>query len=459
MKIKHAVILVSVVLLTAVSCKGPVEKVSEWPYVLFAGDYPDPSIFVDGKDYYMTFTANYWLPALPIWHSTDMVNWEHIGNALEKYIGTVWAADIQKIDGRYVIYFPAGHEIYAVYADAMAGPWSDPVSLGIHAIDPGYVENESGARCLYVNGGRMTALSSDGLSTVGELRQVYDAWPIPDTWEVECECLESPKLMKHDGWYYIVSAEGGTAGPATSHMAAVHRSRQIEGPWEASPYNPVVHTWSADEEWWSKGHGTLFADVDGQWWMVYHAYRKGYHTLGRHTLLEPMTWTEDGWPVADSTAVRKLPKRRTTPALQWQSWRGNEGLRAAVTGDTCYTFTAHVDISGTTEKAGVMLSYNNNHFTGLTIDKHELCVWHDGQRAAMRHNEVGESLYVRIVNDRQQVTLAVGSDVKHLQPVGGVYDVSEMHHNNICGFMSLRPAQRQPSGCVIDDIKYEPIAH
>lgn len=461
---KHFVRLLFVaVFFAALSCtpsdKTATEEVSQWPMVLFAGDYPDPSILVEGSDYYLTCTSNYWLPALPIWHSTDLVNWEFVCYALDKYIGTVWAPDIQKIDGRYVIYFPANSKIYAVYADSIAGPWSDPVDLGVGAIDPGFVEGADGHRCLYFNGGWMADLAADGLSIVGEPRPAYEPWPIPDDWVVECTCLESPKLLEHDGWYYIISAQGGTAGPATSHMAVAHRSRQIKGPWEASPYNPVVHTWSADEQWWSKGHGTLFADAQGQWWMVYHAYRKGYHTLGRHTLLEPMTWTADGWPVADSTAVRRMAVRTRPAELQWTAWKGSKMLQTAVTGDTCYSFSAKVDIRQMQEgEAGVLLSYSSRSFTGMTVDSDTLRIWHEGQLVSALPNAIGDTLCMKIVNDCHRVNLFAGVDASSLQPMGSTLDVSGMHHNKLGSFMSLRPALQQPAGAVIDQIAYTPSA-
>ena len=86
-------------------------------------------------------------------------------------------------------------------------------------------------------------------------------------------------------------------------MVVSARSRSIDGPWENSPYNPVVHTKSADEKWWSKGHGTLVEGPDGEWYLVYHAYEKGFYTLGRQTLLEPVKWTDDGWFVSKGDDV------------------------------------------------------------------------------------------------------------------------------------------------------------
>ena len=80
-------------------------------------------------------------------------------------------------------------------------------------------------------------------------------------------------VYKRQGSYYLMCAEGGTLGPPTAHMAVLARSKSINGPWENSPYNPVVHTSGNDEKWWNKGHGSLIDTPDGNWYIVYHAYR------------------------------------------------------------------------------------------------------------------------------------------------------------------------------------------
>ncbi|MCQ5209161.1 family 43 glycosylhydrolase, partial [Bacteroides thetaiotaomicron] len=71
---------------------------------------------------------------------------------------------------------------------------------------------------------------------------------------------------------------------------------------ENSPYTPVVHTYSANDNCCSKGHGTLIDDVNGNWRIVYHAYAKGYHTQARSTLIEPNEWTAEGCYRTKSTA-------------------------------------------------------------------------------------------------------------------------------------------------------------
>jgi xylan 1,4-beta-xylosidase len=70
---------------------------------IMAGDHPDPSILKDGEDYYMTFSTFDAYPGLIIWHSKDLVNWQPIGPALTRNIGSVWAPELCKHKGRYFL--------------------------------------------------------------------------------------------------------------------------------------------------------------------------------------------------------------------------------------------------------------------------------------------------------------------------------------------------------------------
>jgi len=440
-----------ILLCAAIACTGNNKSVnseaqasSRWPAVLFAGDYPDPSILVDGEDFYMTFTTTYWIPSLPIWHSRDLVNWELVGNALNKFIGTVWAPDFQKVDGRYYIYFPAGRRIYTVWADDVRGPWSEPVDMGLSAIDPGLGIGEYGGKVLYLNGGLMGHLTPDGLAFTDEPQKAYEPWPIPEDWEVEGVYLESPKIFKRDGWFYLISAEGGTAGPATSHMCVIHRSRSVEGPWESMPGNPLVHTWSADEQWWSKGHGTVFEDSKGQWWVLYHAYRNGFYTLGRHTLLDPIEWDKDGWPYVDSNSTRTLPGRTAKIEPVWMRWQGDDSILAAITGETVYTLSARIDVAPDAT-AGLLLSYSGKSFSGVTTDGKVFKIYHEGNLIKEENNPYGRKVWMKIRNHSNKVSLFAGTSGRKLRMIGDTLDVSGMHHNNLKGFMSLRPALTQSS--------------
>jgi xylan 1,4-beta-xylosidase len=262
---------------------------------IFAGDYPDPSLIRDGDDYYIVHSSFEYYPGLLIWHSKDLINWTPVTNALHKYVGSVWAPDLVKYKNKYYIYFPANNEIYVVTANSISGPWSDPIDLKINNIDPGHFIDENGKRYLYSANGGYVPLSDDGLSVIGETKHVYNGWPIPRDWTIECFCLEGPKITKRGDYYYLTVAEGGTAGPATGHMIVSARSKSPFGPWENSPFNPIERTINNSERWWSKGHGTLFEDAKGDWWIVFHGYENGHYNMGRQTLLQPVEWSKDGW--------------------------------------------------------------------------------------------------------------------------------------------------------------------
>ena len=235
---------------------------------ILGGDYPDPTIMREGKDYYMTHSAFDYQPGLTVWHSRDLVNWEPISYALKTYLGSVWAPDICKYKDRYYIYFTVAsrpRSNYVVWAKSPYGPWSDPINLQVQNIDPCHVVGEDGSRWLFMSGGKRVKLRDDGLSIVpGTEEVVYKGWPIPEDWITEGMALEGPKLRKIGKYFYYMNAEGGTAGPPTSHMVVQARSESINGPWVDAPNNPLIHTWSNDERWWSKGHGSIIDTPDGQ---------------------------------------------------------------------------------------------------------------------------------------------------------------------------------------------------
>ena len=122
---------------------------------IMAGDHPDPSILKDGEDYFMTFSSFDAYPGLVIWHSRDLVNWQPLTAALTTNIGSVWAPELCKHEGRYYLYIPAkepgNNSCYVIWADAIEGPWSEPIDLKLPKhIDPGHAVGEDGTRWLFL---------------------------------------------------------------------------------------------------------------------------------------------------------------------------------------------------------------------------------------------------------------------------------------------------------------------
>lgn len=273
---------------------------------ILAGDYADVAVVRVGADYYLTHCCGNPRGMLA-WHSRDLVNWEPYAQIPVPAKGSIWAPELVHYHGFFYLYLPLmppgnGHN-WVMTAPSMRGPWTTPVDLGVPGIDPGHIVDEQGNRFLYVDAGRVIPMTPDGLGITGTLGKVYDGWQYPEDWVDECFCLEAPKLFRRGEYYYLISAQGGTAGPATSHMAVVARSRSPIGPWENSRFNPLIRTQSRSDRWWSQGHGVLIDDIEGNWWMLYHAIENGYRSLGRQTLLMPIEWTEDNWPRVKGGAV------------------------------------------------------------------------------------------------------------------------------------------------------------
>ena len=266
---------------------------------IMAGDHPDPSILKDGDDYYMTFSS---FDAYPGPGDLALARSRQLAADRSRRCSRMSARCGRRISSSTraatTSTFPGiapNRSNYVIWADNIRGPWSAPIDLKLTRIDPGHAVGPDGKRYLFLSAGELVQLADDGLSTMGAPKKIYDGWKYPADWIVETFAQEGPKILRRGDYYYMVLAEGGTAGPPTGHMIVAARSKTIEGPWENSPHNPILRTQSRDERWWSKGHGTLVEDRAGKWWMVYHAYENGFYTLGRQTLLEPIEWTADGW--------------------------------------------------------------------------------------------------------------------------------------------------------------------
>lgn len=453
---------------------------------IMSGDHPDPTILKDGRDYYMTFSTFESYPGLVIWHSRDLINWTPITAALTKYIGSVWAPELIKHKGRYFLYIPTKNPTtsWVIWADKIEGPWSEPIDLKLpNHIDPGHAVGEDGSRWLFLSGGDRVRLSDDGLKRIGEPEHVYDLWHYPEEWIVEGFAPEGPKITRHGGYFYMITAVGGTAGPPTGHMVIAARSKSIHGPWENCPHNPLVRTTDASEKWWSRGHATLVEGPAGDWWTVYHGFENGYWTLGRQTLLDAVEWTADGWlrmkggdlsqPLAapkggskagphglalsDDFAKLELGRKWNffKPAPDEPTRARTEGgaliLKARgvapssssplllIAGDTAYQFECDIEIApgGT---AGLILFYDEKLYCGLGFDETRFVTHQYGIERARPANPHGRRMIMRVTNDRHIISFHTSGDGgKTWKRFDRGMEVSGYHHNVRGGFLMLRP--------------------
>lgn len=485
-KLKSQLFFIQILLLaiTLVNCKNqqqPEQTKEEATYSnpILGGDYPDPSILRVGSDYYMTHSSFNYYPGLIIWHSTDLIHWERISHALTQNVGSVWAPDLVFVNDKYFIYFPAGGTNWVVYADSPNGPWSEPVDLKLNGfIDPGHVVDDKGNRYLYLSKGYVVKLTSDGLSTTEEPIFNYEGWQFPKEWSTECFCLESPKSTVKDGYYHLITAEGGTAGPATAHMVVSARAKSPYGPFENSPYNPIVHTKNRGERWWNQGHGTLVDDINGNWWIMYHGYEKNYQTLGRQTLMLPIEWTKDGWfKVPDSINASnqiKIPQLKLSDAsrslsdnfdnqelnLQWQFYKDYNPERIQFkdnalvlkakgesfadsspllvnSADKKYEIQIEYTLSIDAE-IGLCLYYNEVANMHISVTENQFTVYNRQKKKISEPNNFGKHGFLRILNDENEVSFYYSSDGKKWNRLERSIESSGFNHNVFGEFLSLR---------------------
>lgn len=331
---------------------------------ILAGFYPDPSIVRVGEDYYIVNSSFAWFPGVPIFHSRDLVNWTQIGHVLDRpsqlaldgagVSGGIFAPTIRYHDGLFYMITTnvTGTGNFYVTATKPAGPWSDPVRLPeIDGIDPSFFFDDDGSAYIVHNGpppGNKPEYNGhraiwlfpfntktgkvDGPGKIivngGVDISKHPVW------------IEGPHLYKHDGFYYLMAAEGGTA---ENHSEVIFRSRKVMGPFEPYTRNPILAQRdlpdSRPHPITSTGHADLVETQNGEWWAVFlgcEPYKDGFYNTGRETFLLPVKWV-DGWPVIlpAGQAVSRVSRRPSlpsapTPAIPTHgSFSWTDGFRGA----------------------------------------------------------------------------------------------------------------------------------
>ena len=326
----------------AIDAKAP-ESETDYRNPVLPGFHPDPSIVRVGDDFYAVTSTFSWFPGLPILHSTDLVNWRLIGNAIDRpeqmdfsRLGTnrgLFAPAIEHHDGKFWIVntcIDCGDN-FVITATDPAGPWSNPKWLDFGGIDPSLYFAEDGTAWIVYNdappgepryeGHRalwMQQFDLEAMQVLPERTLLVDGGVDPSTNPI---WAEGPHIYKVDGWYYLLAAEGGTAD---QHSQTIYRSRELQGPYEPGPFNPILTQRDLSPDRPDRVEATGHADIvqldDGTWWGVFLATRPfaGQSTLlGRETFLLPLEWI-DGWPrfLDRGEAVPMELKRPNLPSAE-----------------------------------------------------------------------------------------------------------------------------------------------
>src|SRR5580765_523395 len=296
---------------------------------ILRGFNPDPSIVRVGDDYYIATSTFEWYPGVQIHHSRDLVHWRLLTRPLRRANQLdmrgdpdscgIWAPCLTHADGLYYLIYTdvkrygrasvggianaslRDFHNYLVTAERIDGDWSDPIHLNSSGFDPSLFHDEDGRKYLLnmlwdhrpghnrFAGIVLQEYSVEERKLIGKRVKIFEGTPLGFT--------EGPHIYKREGYYYLLTAEGGTNW---NHAVTLARSRNLTGPYEI---HPETHIMSArnrpDAPLKRAGHGDLVEVPGGDTYLVYLVGRplpnRGRCVLGRETAIQKMAWGEDGW--------------------------------------------------------------------------------------------------------------------------------------------------------------------
>ncbi|CUX30234.1 Beta-xylosidase [Clostridium sp. C105KSO15] len=318
---------------------------------IFPGFNPDPCICKAGDDYFVIVSSFEWMPALPIYHSKDLKNWElytHVIRSEEQ-------ADIRKLPSAkgiwapcltyceeeklfYVIYGVMNSmnaryfdvDNYLITASDIKGPWSEPIYLHSAGFDASILHDDNGKKYIVsLEWETREGYEKPGAVCIAEYSPVEKkiiGYP-KRFWQggTDRGCIEAPHLYKRKEFYYIMCAEGGTG---YGHSVTMGRSENVWGPYEKDPMNPIVTSipgefnerkdpdhlkpkyYNPESMLQKSGHGSYVENELGEVYLVHLTARPFVPelrcTLGRETAMQKMIWTDDGWlRMADQSNLAK----------------------------------------------------------------------------------------------------------------------------------------------------------
>lgn len=313
-------------------------KADEFYTPILQGCYPDPSITRKGNDYYLVCSSFAFFPGVPIFHSTDLVNWKQIGHVLDrksqlKVEDTGMSAGIYAPDIMYNPYNDTFYMITTQFAgglgnmvvktkDPLKG-WSDPIKLQFDGIDPALFFDEDGKAYVVHN------------DAPDKGKELYSGHRVIKIWDYDIEndriipgtdkiivdggvdiskkpiWIEGPHLYKKDGKYYLMCAEGGTGG---WHSEVIFVGDSPKGPFNPADNNPILTQRYFPEDRKDKvdwaGHADLVEGPNGKYYGVFLAIRPnedGRVNTGRETFILPIDWSGE-FPVFENGLVPLAPK-------------------------------------------------------------------------------------------------------------------------------------------------------
>ena len=278
----------------------------------------------------------------PVLRSDDLVNWQHVGHALEAGADARgynhWAPEVaQGNDGRFYLYYSYAprdadehHRLRVAISDHPAGPFKayDRVlfpDAGFTIDASPFRDPQTGRWYLYFatdytmdephGTGLGVAALDDEMVTVRELPrmalratcdwQIYErdrnykgrVWP-------KWHCVEGPFVVHHGGKYWLLYSGG--AWHTENYGVGFAVADNPMGPWTDDFATRGPYVLRATKDVLGPGHASVTTSLDDRSLvLVYHAWDPA--RTARRMCIDPLTWTSAG-PRCDgpSTSARTL---------------------------------------------------------------------------------------------------------------------------------------------------------
>ncbi|MCP4482369.1 MAG: glycoside hydrolase family 43 protein [bacterium] len=309
---------------------------------ILPGFNPDPSIIKVNDTYYIATSTFEWYPGVQIHKSKNLKNWQLIQHPLVRdsqlnmlgstYSMGVWAPCLSYDSGTFYLIYTNAKQAgithnYLVTTTDIEGIWSDPIYLHSRGFDPSLFHDDNGKtwllsmyfdhlpwsmfvdlnKNLIKNKANTRILEQYNIlkkekplfkgiiiqeydkkikKLIGKPKKIFNGSKIGIT--------EGPHLYKKNGYYYLLTAEGGTS---YGHCVTLARSKQLLGKYEIHPKNPIMR--AEKHDYLQKtGHADILMTEDI---MVYLCSRpldtknKKGSILGRETAICKVSWDKNNW--------------------------------------------------------------------------------------------------------------------------------------------------------------------
>ncbi|KAL1701985.1 glycosyl hydrolase [Schizophyllum commune] len=351
-------------------------------------DLADLDVSRVNTTYYYSASSMHFSPGAPILQSQDLVNWEYIGHSVPRldwgsdydlttgrvYRQGVWASWLKYRASQDTWYWGGCVDFWISYvysAPSVTGEWTRRASIQKCYYDSGLlIDDDDTMYISYISDNNIwvAQFSDDGTEEVTS-QQVF----APPT---DIGYLEGTRPYKYDGRYYILATKPG-AGTYMLQADSIFGNYTIK--------TLVLNVPQEGNKAGSVHQGSLVDTPEGDWY--YMGFIDAYPG-GRIPVMAPITWGEDGFPVAQldngafATAYEDPVPQVPTPSLtgtetfdtlgpRWE-WNHNPDTSAYSVGDglTLNTVTVTTDlysarntlttrILGPESTATIELNYDN----------------------------------------------------------------------------------------------------